>query len=169
SEEKETEGEAFETLREAGSERELAVVVAHAAEPGDGGDPGAGQGGDVNAVARVVLEVMEIHERGLSEVVVGELEVPDLRCDYRLRAGRERGVADGQGLVVGEISGLFLIGEGVATPVQREHEVGLLENLLAVEVEVGEVQEQWVLIRPGIGEVPDLVVREALGLRVDAE
>jgi hypothetical protein len=50
-------GEAFEERRQARLERQLAVVVAHPTEPGDGGEPGARERGDVDAVARVVLEV----------------------------------------------------------------------------------------------------------------
>ena len=72
--------------------------------------------------------------------------MPDLGCDHRLRAGRQRRVANGQRLVVGEVARLLLVGERVAAPVQREHEVGLLDDLLAVEVEVREVQEQRVLV-----------------------
>jgi ABC-type transport system involved in cytochrome bd biosynthesis fused ATPase/permease subunit len=54
----EPEREASEALREAGGERDLALVVTHAAEAGDGGDPGPGEGGDVDAVASVVFQVM---------------------------------------------------------------------------------------------------------------
>ena len=64
-------------------------MVAHAAEACDGGDPGPCQGGDVNAVAGVVLEVVEVHERRLAEVVVRQLEVPDLGGDDGLRGCRE--------------------------------------------------------------------------------
>ena len=59
--------------------------------------------------------------------------------------------------------------ERVAAQVHRQHEVGLLDDLLAVQVEVGEVQQQRVLLGRGALEVPDLVLGEALGLRVDAE
>ena len=157
--EDEAEGEALEPGRQARREAELAAVVAHAAEAGDRGDPGAGERGDVEAVARVVLEVVQVHQRGLAEVVVGELEVADLGRDDRLRAGRERRVADGERLVVGEVARLLLVGERVAADVQREHEVGLLDDLLAVEVEVGEVQEQRVLVGRRVLEVPELVAR----------
>ena len=58
--EEETEGEVGELLGEPGSEAERAAVVAHAAKPGHRGDPGAGQGGQVNAVAGVVMEVAEV-------------------------------------------------------------------------------------------------------------
>ena len=76
-----------------GAKMNLAVRVPHAAEPGDERDPGAGQRGDVQAVAGVVLEVAQVHQRGLAEVVVGQLEVADLGGDHRLGAGRQRRVA----------------------------------------------------------------------------
>ena len=60
------------------------------AEPGHRGDPRPGQRGDVQAVAGVVLEVVEVDQRRLAEVVVGELEVADLGGDDRLGAGRQR-------------------------------------------------------------------------------
>ena len=120
-------------------------MVAHAAEAGDRGDPGAGERGDVQAVHGVVLQVVQVHQRGLAEVVVRELEVPDLGGDHRLRAGRQRRVSDGQRLVVGEVAGLLLVGEGVAARMEREHEVGLLDDLLAVQIEVGIVEQQRVL------------------------
>ena len=117
----------------------------------------------------VVLQVVEVHEGCLAEVVVGELEVPHFSGDHRLRAGRQRRVADGQSLVVGEVARLLLVGEGIAARVQREHEVGLLHDLLAVQVEVGIVEQQRVLRGVGAGEVPGLMVGEALRLRVDPE
>ena len=137
-------------------------------KPATAHDPGAGERGDVEAVAGVVLEVVEVDQGGFAEVVVGQLEVADLGRDHRLGAGRERGIADRQRLVVGEVAGLLLVAEGVAAQVQREHEVGLLDDLLAVEVEVGEVQEQRVLLGSGVREVPGLVLGEGLGLRMNA-
>ena len=59
--------------------------------------------------------------------------------------------------------------ERVSAQVQGEHEVGLLDHLLAVEVDVGEVQQQRVLLGRGVLEVPRLVLGEALGLGVDAQ
>ena len=46
------------------------VVVTHSAESGGRDDPRARQRGDAQAVAGVVLQVVEIHERGLGEVVI---------------------------------------------------------------------------------------------------
>ena len=103
--------------------------------------------------------------RSLAEVVVGELEVADLGCHDRLGGGGQRGVSYGECLVVGEVPGLLLLAERIAEDVHREHEVGLLDDLLAVEVEVREVQEQGILLRPRVFEIPELVAGEALRLR----
>ncbi len=59
--EEEAEGEPFQPRRESRGERELAVVIAHAAEARHRGDAGAREGGDVDSVARVVLEVAQVH------------------------------------------------------------------------------------------------------------
>jgi hypothetical protein len=53
--------------------------------------------------------------------------------------------------------------------VQCENEVGLLDDLLAVEVEVREVEQERVLIGLGVVKVPALVRGEALRLWVHAE
>src|SRR4029453_15763202 len=50
----------------------------HAAEALDQPGPGAGKRGHVEAVAGVVRQVGEIHECGLSQVVISQLEVADL-------------------------------------------------------------------------------------------
>ena len=50
-----------------------------------------------------------------------------------------------------------------------QHEIRLLDDLLAVEVEVRKVQEQRILLRLRVLEIPDLVVREPFGLRMDSE
>ncbi len=41
----------------------------------------------MEAVARVVLDVVQIYEGSLAQVVVGQAEVPDLCGDHRLRGG----------------------------------------------------------------------------------
>jgi len=69
--EQETEGQTGEPPWEPGGEGEGTSVVAHAAEPGHSSDPGAGQRGQVNAVAGVVVEVGEVQQGGLAEVIVG--------------------------------------------------------------------------------------------------
>ena len=58
--EEDAEGEPFEPGRQPGREGEVAVVVAHAAEAGDGGEPRTGERGDVQAVASVAREVVEV-------------------------------------------------------------------------------------------------------------
>ena len=92
----------------------------------------------MEAVAGVVLQVVEVDQGGLAEVVVGQFQMSDLGRDHRLRARRERGIPDGQRLVVREIACLGLGAESVAAQVQRQHKVGLFDDLLAVQVEVWE-------------------------------
>ena len=82
---------------------------AHPAESRDDADHGPGERGDVQPVAGVVLEVVEVDQRGLGEVVVGQLEVADLGGDDRLGARGQRRVANGQRLVVGEVARLLLV------------------------------------------------------------
>ena len=94
----------------------------------------------------------------------------DLGRDDRLGARRQRGVADGQLLVVGEVARLLLVGEGVAAQMQREHEVGLLDDLLAVQVEVREVQQQRVLLGARVAAKSQTSCSvKRLGLRMDFE
>ena len=154
--------------RQPRGEDERAVVVAHPAEPGDQRRPGPGEGGDVQPVAGVVLQVVQVHERGLARVVVREVEAADLGREHRLRARRQRGVPHGDRLVVGEVRGLLLRGEGVPAQLHGEHEVGLLADLPAVEVEVRVVEHERVLADRG-REVPRLVPGEPAGLLVDTE
>src|SRR5918997_3240192 len=87
--EAEPEGQAGQLLWEPGSEAERAAVVSHAAKPSHRGDPGAGQRGQVNAIAGVVMEVSKVQESGFSEVVVGQLEMPYLGRDHRLGERRQ--------------------------------------------------------------------------------
>src|SRR5207249_2344957 len=90
----ETEGQPAQSLRQPRREAERAAMVAHAAEAGNRDDPRARQRGDVKTIARVVLEVAQVDQGSLAEVVVGQLEMPDLCRDHRLGASRERGIAD---------------------------------------------------------------------------
>ena len=85
--EQETEREPGEALGEPRREADHAVPVAQSAESANQGDPGACQRGDVHAVARVVLEVPQVHQRCLAEIVEGEIQMPDLGGHDRLRAG----------------------------------------------------------------------------------
>ncbi len=93
----------------------------------------------------------------------------DLRGHDRLRPRRQRRVPHRDLLVVREVAGLLLRGEGDAPEVHGQHEVSLLHHLLAVQVEVREVQQQRVLIGSRRGEVPARVVRVPFALLVDAE
>lgn len=138
-----------EPLRQPGGETQALAVTAQPAEAGDQGHPGARQGRDVQPVAGVVLQVGQVHQRGLGRVVVGQSQMVGLGGDHRLAAGREGGVADGQRLVVGEVAGDLLLVEVVRAGVHRQDQVGLLDDLFAVEVEVGEVEQQGVLVGAG--------------------
>ena len=69
---------------QARGEREVVAVVAHAAEAGHRDQPGAGQRGEVQAIGGVAREVVQVDEGRLAEVLVGEVEVPDLGGDDRL-------------------------------------------------------------------------------------
>src|SRR5207248_1614778 len=84
-----------------------------------------------------------------TEVIIGEVELAYLRGQNCLRGGRQRGVAHGQRLVVREVARLLFWREHVAAQMHSEDEVGLLDDLLAIEVKVREVQEQRVLVRSG--------------------
>ena len=109
------------------------------------------------------LQVVEVHENGSAQVVVGELEVSHLGGDDRLGARRERGVAQGPRLVVGEVARLLVVGERVAAQVERKDEVGLLDDLLAIELEVREMEEKAgrrglrVAVELDVGARPELL------------
>src|SRR4029078_5050140 len=114
---------------------------------------------DVQAVAGVVFEVVKVHEGGLGQVVIRQVGVADFGGDDSLSAGRQRRVADGERLVVGEGAGLLLRGECIGAPVHGQHQVGLFDHLFAIQIEIRVVQQQRVLAGSGGGEVPDLVGR----------
>ena len=60
-------------------------------------------------------------------------------------------------------------GEGIAAQKQRKHKIGLFDDLLAIQIEVRDVQQQRVLLGRGRAEVPWEVLGEPLRLRVDLE
>ena len=64
---------------------------------------------------------------------------------------------------------LLLRREAIAERDQRQDEIRLLDDLLAIEVEVRVVQQQRVVVRARVLEVPVLLAREVLGLLVHAE
>ena len=148
--------------------REVQAVfpVPHPAEPGHQSDPAARERGQMQAVGGVLLQVVDVHQRGFAEIVVREPQMPDLGRDDRLAARRQGRVAHRQRFAVLEVPRLVPMIEGVAAQVQRQHQVRLLDHLLAVQLEVGEVQQQRVLARLRVLEVPELVLGEALGLWV---
>jgi hypothetical protein len=143
-------------------------MLAEAAEPGDQRRPDAGERGDVDPVGAVVLEVPQIHLGGLVDIVVGELQLADLGGGHRLDGGRQRRVTYRPPLVVVDVARLVLVVEAVAEPVLGQQQVGLLDHLAAVQVEVGRVQQQRVLVAGGL-EVPLRQPGEPFVLLVDAQ
>jgi hypothetical protein len=89
----EAEGQSAQSLGKARGEAEGTGVVAHAAEAGDGDDPGAGERGDVEAVAGVVFEVVEVDQGGFAEVVVGQLEVAAITAWVQAESEESRTVS----------------------------------------------------------------------------
>src|SRR2546430_14342995 len=61
--------------RQARGKAQRLAVVAHAAKAGDGSVPRPGQRAHVYAFAHVVLEVLEIHQRGFSQEFVASRQV----------------------------------------------------------------------------------------------
>ena len=152
-----------------GVEGEPAVAVAHAGEAEDQGAPHAAGRGDVQAVDGVLVEVGQVDVQRLPEVVHRRLVVAHLGGDDRLHDGRQRGVAGRDRVVVLEV-GLLLLGrEPVAVEEHRQHDVGLLEHLEAVDDQRVVVQEQGPQLGGRAGEVPHLAVEEEVVLGVDAE
>jgi hypothetical protein len=163
------EGQPRDAVRQARAEGQRVLHVPHAAESGHERYPRPGQRGHMHAVAGIALHVPQVHERRLGEVFMGQLELPDLRRDHRLRARRQRRVAYGQRLVIGEVTLLLFGGKRIAAHLYGQHKIGLLDDLLPVQVEVGVVQEQRVVLLRGVLEVPDRVLGEALVLGMHAQ
>ncbi len=123
----------------------------------------------MHAVGGVAVQVGQVDVQRLVEVAQRRVVVADLGRDDRLHARRQRGVAGGDRVVVLEVGALLLVGELVALEEQREHHVGLLEHLEAVDHQRVEVQQQRAQLGRGLRQVPDLAVEEEVVLRVDAE
>lgn len=66
---------------------------------------------NVQAVVCIVLQIMQVHERGLGGVVERETEVPDLGCQHCLGARRKGGVPHGDSFVILEVARLLLAAE----------------------------------------------------------
>ena len=79
-------------------------MIAQPAEAGDRREPRPGERGEVQPVGGIAREVVEVDERRLAKVVVGEIEVTDLGGDDAWMARRQRRVAHGDALVVVEVA-----------------------------------------------------------------
>ena len=93
----------------------------------------------------------------------------DLGGDDRLHARRQRRVVGGDRVVVVEVAALLLTREALGAQVHREHHVGLLQHLEAVDHERVVVEQQGVVVGRRVLEVPRLALEEAGVLGVDAE
>ncbi len=123
----------------------------------------------MQAVVGVQLEIVKIHERGLGEVVIGTVDVAHLGRDDRLGGRCERRIAHRERLVVVEVAPLLFGRERITAQVQGEHQVGLLDDLLAVQLEIGMVQEERVVAGGRVGEIPAFVIGEVAVLGVHTQ
>jgi hypothetical protein len=108
----------------------------------------------VEALVGVLVQVVQVERRRFGQVVGGELELSHLSGDDRLRGRGERRVAHRERLLVRERARLLPRGERLVREVQRQHEIRLLHDLLAVQIEVREVVMERVPLRPCRREVP---------------
>jgi hypothetical protein len=154
--------------RQPGRDGQRAVTVAHASEPEHERLPHAARGGDVHAVGRISRHVGEIHEQAEAEVVDRLVLVADLGGHDALHGRRQRRVAGREAVVVHEVRALVLGRELVAEQVRRQHDVGLLDHLPAVDLERVVVEEERELVRRGGVEVPHLALEEPGVLGMDA-
>src|SRR5438067_11790954 len=123
----------------------------------------------MDPVSRIVLQVLQVQQGSLDEIVVRKVQVANFRGDDGLGPVRQRRITHGQTLVIRKVASLLLGAEGVATKVHREHQVGLLDDLSSIQLEIRRVKQQRILIWWSRGEVPLLVVGEAFGLLVYAQ
>ena len=151
-----------------GSKYGTARLVAQAGEAADQRAPHPAGGGDVDAVDRVAVGVVQVDEQGMGEVVQRGLPVAHLGRHDALDAGGQGGVAGGDGVVEVEGAALFLGGEILPLQEHGQHRVRLLQDLVPVDHERVEVQQQRVL-GPGRGPVPRLQRHEVVVLGMHLE
>jgi len=101
------------------------VVVAEAGETHDEGGPDAGGVGDVDAVFRVAMGVVEVDEKARTEVRFGQVQASHVSGHDGLGGGGQGGVAGGERIVIVEVSTHFLFGEEVRAIDEGEDEVSL--------------------------------------------
>ena len=117
----------------------------------------------------VSVDVVEIHPGGLHEVAVGGLAVAELRGGDTLDARGQRRVTGRERVVVVEVALLLGGRELAAEQHLGQHDVGLLEHLVAVDDERVVVQQKRVVARRRAFEVPRRAVQERVVLGVDPE
>src|SRR5579883_1075703 len=72
------EGQPRNALWQPGSKGERVLAGTHPAEARDQRVPCARERSDVEAIARIMFQVMEVHQRGLPEIVICKIELADL-------------------------------------------------------------------------------------------
>src|SRR5450631_1024967 len=142
------------------------TLEAHTTKTADQCHPGSRKRRNVNTIAHIVLKVIEIHQRRLAKVVVGQLELAHLCRDDCLRTCRQRGVSHGKWLVIGKVAGLLLGSKRIAKKLHRQDKISLLNDLFAIEIKVWEVQEKGILIWRCAFKVPYLVPGKRFVLRM---
>ncbi len=121
----------------------------------------------MHPVAGVVSHVGQVHEQRQAKVGHRPFLLTDLGGDDAVHGRRQRRVAGGERVVVVEVAPLLGEGELVAQEEHRQHDVGLLEDLVAVDHQRVVVKQQRIVIGRGRLEVPDLTLEELRVLRVD--
>ena len=152
--EAEPEAQPLEGIGQAGRELHLAVDVPEAGEPADERDPGAGHRRDVDPLPGVAVDVVEVHARGPQEVVIGELGLAEIYGGHALDGRGQRRVAAGPRIVVGEVAQLLGSRELAGEQHLGKDNVGLLEDLVAVQHQRVVVEQERIGIGWRRGEVP---------------
>jgi len=122
----------------------------------------------VDAVGRIARHVGQVHQEREAEVRQRVLLIADLGGDDALDARRERRVAARDAVVVVVVGALLVGVELVAQEKHGENDVGLLDHLVAVNLERVVVQEEREVAGRGRLQVPHLAVEEAGVLGMDA-
>ena len=104
----------------------------------------------MHAVGGVAVGVAQVEIERPVEVVEREFVVADLGRDDRLHTRRQRRVAGGDRVVVVEVAPLLLRREVLAAQERGQHDVGLLEHLVAVDDERVVVEQQRIRVDVGV-------------------
>ena len=140
-----------------------------AGEPVHDRHPGAAGRGDVHAVAEVPRGVGHVDGDGVDQVLLGRPVLAGVRGGDGLDGLRQRGVTGGERVVVVEDPPPLFGAEPIREQDRRQHHIGLLDDLMAVDHQRVVVEEQGIALRWRPGEVPRRLVEEAVVLEVHAD